>query len=60
MVYLGYRTIDKCGFNGTFKGELDGEYAMWVEANIMGRNKKMVSTIVIVKLMGTVTRFGPR
>ena len=35
---LDYRTCDKPGFNGTFKRELEGEYTMWAEENIMGRN----------------------
>ena len=30
---------DKHGFNGTFKGELEEEYAMWAEENIMGRTR---------------------
>ena len=55
MVSLNYGTCDKLGFNGTFKGELDGEHTMWAEKNIMGRNKKVVSTALIVTLMGIVT-----
>ena len=31
---------DKRGFNGIFKGELEEEYAMWAEENIMGRTRK--------------------
>ena len=31
--------MHKPGFNGTFKGELEEKYAMWVEENIMGRNR---------------------
>ena len=31
---------DKPGFNGTFKGELEEEYAMWAEENIMGQTRK--------------------
>ena len=57
---LNYRTYGKPGFHGTFQGELEGEYAMWVKENIMGRNKKVVLMTLIVTLMGTVTRFGPR
>ena len=37
MVLLNYRTCDKPEFNGTFKGELEGEYTMWAEENIMRR-----------------------
>ena len=36
MVSLNYRTCDEPGFDGTFKGELGGEQAMWAEENIMG------------------------
>ena len=32
--------IAKPGFNGIFRGELEGEYAVWVEENIMGETKK--------------------
>ena len=34
------QACDKPGFNGTFKGELEEEYAMWAEEKIMGRTKK--------------------
>ena len=34
------QACDKPRFNGTFKGELEEEYAMWAEENIMGRTKK--------------------
>ena len=54
MVSLNCRTCDKPGFNGTFKGELEGEYAMRVEENVMGQNNKVVSMTLIVTLMGTV------
>ena len=52
---LNYRTCDKLGYNGIFKGELGEAYAMWAEENIMGWNKKVVSMTLIVTLMGTVT-----
>ena len=42
MVSLNYRTRDKPGFDCPFKGGLEGEYAMWAEENIMGRNQKVV------------------
>ena len=34
------QACDKPGFNGTFKGELEEEYAMWAGENIMGRTRK--------------------
>ena len=55
MMSLNNRTCDKPRFNGTLKGELDGEYAMWAEENIMGQNNKVVSVTPIVTLMGTLT-----
>ena len=52
MVSLNYRTCDKHGFDGTFKGELEREYAIWAEENVMEWNKNVVSMTLIVTLMG--------
>ena len=57
---LDYGTCDKPGFNGTFKRGLEGEYTMWAEENIVGRNKKVVLVTLIATPTGTVMSFGPR
>ena len=40
MASLNYTTCDKPGINGTFNGELEGEYAMWQKKTSRGRTKK--------------------